>query len=105
MERVIATPHIGYVTDATYHIFYRDAVEDIAAWLKGEPVREIAAELRLGDNAIGGYGEESRTDRTKTAEHDRQSLSLRAPSTRAGAPRPPIWSSGMSACSTSSMAA
>ncbi len=41
-ERLIATPHIGYVTDATYRVFYRDAVEDIAAWLKGEPVRQIA---------------------------------------------------------------
>ncbi len=41
IERLIATPHIGYVTDATYHVFYRDAVEDIAAWLKGEPVRQI----------------------------------------------------------------
>ncbi len=41
VERLIATPHIGYVTDATYHVFYRDVVEDIAAWLKGEPVRRI----------------------------------------------------------------
>ena len=43
-ERLIATPHIGYVTDATYHVYYRDAVEDIAAWLKGEPVRQIEPE-------------------------------------------------------------
>ena len=42
-ERLIATPHIGYVTDATYRAFYGDAVEDIAAWLKGAPVRRIAA--------------------------------------------------------------
>ncbi len=40
-ERLIATPHIGYVTDATYRIYFRDAVEDIAAWLRGEPVRRI----------------------------------------------------------------
>ena len=43
VERLIATPHIGYVTEATYRVFYRDAVEDIAAWLKGAPVRVIAA--------------------------------------------------------------
>ncbi len=39
--RLIATPHIGYVTDATYRVYYGDAVADIAAWLKGEPLRRI----------------------------------------------------------------
>lgn len=41
-RRLIATPHIGYVTDATYRIFYREAVEDIAGWLRNEPVRRLA---------------------------------------------------------------
>jgi phosphoglycerate dehydrogenase-like enzyme len=40
--RTVLTPHIGYVTRGTYEIFYGDAVEDIAQWLKGEPVRVIA---------------------------------------------------------------
>jgi phosphoglycerate dehydrogenase-like enzyme len=40
--RLIATPHIGYVTDATYRVYYGDVVADIAAWLKGTPVRRIA---------------------------------------------------------------
>jgi phosphoglycerate dehydrogenase-like enzyme len=35
----VLTPHIGYVTTGTYDVFYRDAVEDIAAWLDGAPVR------------------------------------------------------------------
>jgi phosphoglycerate dehydrogenase-like enzyme len=35
----VLTPHIGYVTDGTYRIFYTDAVADIAAWLAGSPVR------------------------------------------------------------------
>jgi phosphoglycerate dehydrogenase-like enzyme len=39
VERLIATPHIGFVTNATYEIFYREAVEDIAAWLNGKPIR------------------------------------------------------------------
>lgn len=39
--RILTTPHIGYVTRETYEIFYGDAVEDIAAWLRGEPVRRI----------------------------------------------------------------
>ena len=37
----VLTPHIGYVTDASYAVFYGDAVEDIAAWLRGEPIRLI----------------------------------------------------------------
>jgi phosphoglycerate dehydrogenase-like enzyme len=43
VERLLTTPHIGYVTKETYKVFYRDAVEDIAAWLKGAPVRPVAA--------------------------------------------------------------
>jgi phosphoglycerate dehydrogenase-like enzyme len=37
----VLTPHIGYVTSASYARFYEDAVEDIAAFLRGEPVRVI----------------------------------------------------------------
>jgi phosphoglycerate dehydrogenase-like enzyme len=37
----VLTPHIGYVTDASYARFYGDAVEDIRAFLEGEPVRVI----------------------------------------------------------------
>jgi phosphoglycerate dehydrogenase-like enzyme len=37
----VLTPHIGYVTDASYTRFYEDAVEDIAAWQRGEPIRVI----------------------------------------------------------------
>jgi phosphoglycerate dehydrogenase-like enzyme len=39
--RTLLTPHLGYVTTGTYEVFYRDAVEDIAAWLHGEPVRVL----------------------------------------------------------------
>ena len=37
--RAILTPHIGYVTCEQYEIFYRDAVEDIAAFAAGAPIR------------------------------------------------------------------
>jgi phosphoglycerate dehydrogenase-like enzyme len=37
----VLTPHLGYVTRDTYTVFYRDAVEDVAAFLRGEPVRGI----------------------------------------------------------------
>jgi phosphoglycerate dehydrogenase-like enzyme len=41
MPRTVLTPHLGYVTDGTYRVFYGDAVEDIVAWQRGEPVRVI----------------------------------------------------------------
>jgi len=41
--RTVLTPHIGYVTQATYDVFYRDAAEDVRAFLAGEPVRVIQA--------------------------------------------------------------
>jgi phosphoglycerate dehydrogenase-like enzyme len=39
--RTLLTPHIGYVTDHTYQLFYREIVEDIAAFLAGHPVRVL----------------------------------------------------------------
>ncbi len=37
----ILTPHLGYVTIGSYEVFYREAVEDIAGYLRGEPVRVL----------------------------------------------------------------
>jgi len=42
--RTVLTPHLGYVTDDGYRTFYGDAVEDIAAFAAGRPVRVIGAE-------------------------------------------------------------
>ena len=39
--RTLLSPHLGYVSTGTYEVFFRDAVEDIAAWLRGEPVRVL----------------------------------------------------------------
>ena len=41
LRRAVLTPHLGYVTEKTYEIFYRDAVEDVAAFLAGQPTRVI----------------------------------------------------------------
>jgi phosphoglycerate dehydrogenase-like enzyme len=41
LPNVIATPHIGYVTQDTYRLFYRDTVECVLAWLDGKPVRRM----------------------------------------------------------------
>jgi phosphoglycerate dehydrogenase-like enzyme len=37
--RTVLTPHLGYVTDTGYDVFFREAVEDIAAWRDGAPIR------------------------------------------------------------------
>ena len=37
--RTVLTPHLGYVTERTMTHWYEDAVEDIAAWLRGTPAR------------------------------------------------------------------
>jgi phosphoglycerate dehydrogenase-like enzyme len=34
LDNVLATPHIGYVADRPYRIFFRDGVAAIAAWLE-----------------------------------------------------------------------
>ncbi|HEX4016368.1 MAG TPA: D-2-hydroxyacid dehydrogenase family protein [Frankiaceae bacterium] len=39
----LLTPHIGYVSKVAYAAFYRDVVEDIAAWLDGAPIRLVPA--------------------------------------------------------------
>jgi phosphoglycerate dehydrogenase-like enzyme len=41
--RTVLTPHLGYVTDDGYRTFYGDAVEDIAAFEAGRPVRVVGA--------------------------------------------------------------
>jgi D-3-phosphoglycerate dehydrogenase len=43
MDNVVLTPHLGYVTEQNYRIYFRDAVEDIRAFLDGKPVRMLAA--------------------------------------------------------------
>src|ERR1700722_14190166 len=42
--RTVLTPHLGYVTDDGYRIFYTDAVEDIAAFAAGRPVRVVGTD-------------------------------------------------------------
>ena len=41
LENTVITPHIGYVTTETYKIFFDHTVENIQAFLKGEPVRTM----------------------------------------------------------------
>lgn len=39
--RTLLTPHIGYATRETFDVFYREALEDIEAWLAGRPIRVL----------------------------------------------------------------
>jgi phosphoglycerate dehydrogenase-like enzyme len=39
--RLLATPHLGYVSLANYRTYYGQAVEDIHAFLDGSPVRRL----------------------------------------------------------------
>lgn len=41
LSNVVMTPHLGYVTDSTFRVFFRDTVEDIRAWLDGKPIRLV----------------------------------------------------------------
>jgi len=41
LPNVLATPHLGYVSRDNYRTYYGEAVEDIAAFLKGTPIRML----------------------------------------------------------------
>jgi phosphoglycerate dehydrogenase-like enzyme len=41
--RLLLTPHVGYVSQANYKVFYGGTVEAIEAWLAGKPVRQLTA--------------------------------------------------------------
>jgi phosphoglycerate dehydrogenase-like enzyme len=42
-DNVLLTPHLGFVTRDAYARFYGDTVENVAAFLKGEPIRVLNA--------------------------------------------------------------
>jgi len=41
LENVVLTPHLGYVTAENYRVFYGDAVENVRAFLAGNPIRVL----------------------------------------------------------------
>ena len=41
LANVVATPHLGYVSEDNYRTYYGEAVEDIAAFLDGSPIRVL----------------------------------------------------------------
>ena len=45
LENTVITPHLGYVTDDNYRVYFGHAVEDIGAYLDGGPVRVLNPEV------------------------------------------------------------
>ncbi|MCR9072829.1 MAG: D-2-hydroxyacid dehydrogenase family protein [Alphaproteobacteria bacterium] len=41
IDNLLTTPHVGYVTEESYRTFYSQMVENIRAWIDGEPKRVI----------------------------------------------------------------
>jgi phosphoglycerate dehydrogenase-like enzyme len=41
LDNMVCTPHLGYVTEDCYRVFFGDVVEDIDAFLNGQPVRRV----------------------------------------------------------------
>lgn len=44
LENVTLVPHLGYVCDEVFRVFYEDAVENVEAWLDGKPIRLLNPE-------------------------------------------------------------
>jgi D-3-phosphoglycerate dehydrogenase len=41
LDNMVLTPHLGYVTEESFGNHYRQMVEGIDAWFKGEPLRKM----------------------------------------------------------------
>jgi phosphoglycerate dehydrogenase-like enzyme len=41
LPNTLITPHLGYVTEETYRVFFGHALEDVQAFLRGAPVRVL----------------------------------------------------------------
>ena len=50
LPNVLATPHLGYVSQDNYRTYYGEAVEDIIAFLDGRPIRTLI------EKAVTGVG-------------------------------------------------
>lgn len=46
LDNTVLMPHAGYVTEDQYRIRYRDTVENVAAYLRGTPLRVLNPKVR-----------------------------------------------------------
>ena len=42
LPNVLATPHVGYVSEQNYRQFYQQMIDDIQAWASGVPIRGLS---------------------------------------------------------------
>jgi len=45
LDNLIATPHLAYVTERAYEVYFGEALEDIEAWLEGRALRIMQVPL------------------------------------------------------------
>jgi phosphoglycerate dehydrogenase-like enzyme len=41
LDNTVLSPHLGYVTQENFKTYYTQAVENVAAWLDGQPIRVL----------------------------------------------------------------
>ncbi len=41
LDNVLALPHLGYVTENNYRVYFNGAIENIQAYLAGQPIRKL----------------------------------------------------------------
>ncbi len=44
LPNVVLTPHLGYVTEENYRVYFQGAVEAVEGYLEGSPVRVLRAD-------------------------------------------------------------
>lgn len=49
LPTVLATPHIGFVTEENFRIFFEQSFENLQAYLKGQPIRLIQNSVALSN--------------------------------------------------------
>ncbi|WP_447802984.1 D-2-hydroxyacid dehydrogenase family protein [Pseudomonas serbica] len=42
LDNVLVTPHVGYVSQQNYQLFFAQMIEDIQAWSAGQPIRLLS---------------------------------------------------------------
>jgi phosphoglycerate dehydrogenase-like enzyme len=41
LNNVVLTPHLGYVSEDNFKVFYANALEAVKAWAAGSPIRVL----------------------------------------------------------------
>jgi phosphoglycerate dehydrogenase-like enzyme len=44
LQNVVATPHVGFVTEENYQLFFEQSLENLIAFQKNRPIRTISVE-------------------------------------------------------------